>query len=86
VSVIGVQQSRRFAFPLERAFAGGLTFRVGTCSVPEEWPHLIPLIQSGRLRPERYISHHMPLGSGEEAYRLFDARAAGTLKVVMTPG
>src|SRR5690606_4938475 len=25
VSVIGVQQSRRFAFPLERAFAAGLT-------------------------------------------------------------
>ncbi|PKB25206.1 2-desacetyl-2-hydroxyethyl bacteriochlorophyllide A dehydrogenase [Novosphingobium kunmingense] len=85
VSVIGVQQSRRFPFPLERAFAGGLTFRAGTCSVPEELPALFPLVQSGRLRPERYISHRMPLSDGAEAYRLFEAREAGALKMVLTP-
>jgi len=85
VSVIGVQQSRRYAFPLERAFAAGLTFRIGTCSVPEEWPALTPLVQSGRLKPERYISHHMPLNQGEEAYALFDSRASGALKMVLTP-
>ena len=85
VSVIGVQQSRRFAFPLERAFAAGLTFRVGTCSVPEELPALFPLVQSGRLRPERYISHRLPLSAGEEAYRLFDSRQAGALKMVLHP-
>ena len=45
VSVIGVQQSRRYPFPLERAFAAGLTFRTGTCSVPEELPALIPLVR-----------------------------------------
>ncbi|MEH3037660.1 MAG: alcohol dehydrogenase family protein [Sphingomonas adhaesiva] len=84
VSVIGVQQSRRFPFPLERAFAAGLTFRTGTCSVPEEWPALIPLIQSGRLRPERYISHRMDLSQGAEAYALFDRRENGALKMVLT--
>ncbi len=85
VSVIGVQQSRRYAFPLERAFAGGLTFRIGTCSVPEEWPALIPLVQSGRLRPERYISHVLPLSDGAAAYAAFEARQAGALKMVLTP-
>lgn len=85
VSVIGVQQSRRFAFPLERAFAAGLTFRIGTCSVPEELPALFPLVQSGRLRPERTITHRLPLSDGVEAYRLFDAREAGTLKMVLLP-
>jgi len=85
VSVIGVQQSRRFAFPLERAFAAGLTFRIGTCSVPEELPALFPLVQSGRLRPEKYVSHRMPLSEGVEAYRLFEAREAGALKMVLTP-
>lgn len=86
VSVIGVQQSRRYAFPLERAFAAGLTFRAGTCSVPEELPALFPLVQSGRLKPERYISHPMPLSEGAEAYRLFEAREAGALKMVLVPG
>ncbi|MEQ1540925.1 MAG: alcohol dehydrogenase family protein [Novosphingobium sp.] len=85
VSVIGVQQSRRYAFPLERAFAAGLTFRAGTCSVPEELPALFPLVQSGRLKPERYISHRLPLSAGAEAYRLFEAREAGALKMVLAP-
>ena len=70
---------------LERAFAAGLTFRTGTCSVPEELPALFPLVQSGRLRPEKYISHRMPLSEGAEAYRLFEAREAGALKMVLTP-
>ena len=83
--MIGVQQSRRFPFPLERAFAAGLTFRTGTCSVPEELPALFPLVQSGRLRPEKYISHRMPLSEGAEAYRLFEAREAGALKMVLIP-
>jgi len=85
VSVIGVQQSKRYAFPLERAFGAGLTFRAGTCSVPEELPALFPLVQSGRLKPERYISHRLPLSLGAEAYRLFEAREAGALKMVLQP-
>lgn len=85
VSVIGVQQSRRYPFPLERAFASGLTFRIGTCSVPQELPALFPLVRSGRLKPERYISHRLPLSDGAEAYRLFEAREAGALKMVLTP-
>lgn len=85
VSVIGVQQARRFPFPLERAFAQGLTFRAGTCSVPEELPALFPLVQSGRLAPEKYISHRMPLSEGAEAYKLFESREAGALKMVLTP-
>lgn len=85
VSVIGVQQSRRFAFPLERAFAAGLTFRTGTCSVPEELPTLFPLVQSGRLQPERYISHRVALSAGAEAYATFDRREAGALKMILIP-
>ena len=84
VSVIGVNQTRSFPFPMARAFASGLTFRIGTCSVPEEWPALIPLVQSGRIKPERYISHVMPLSEGARAYELFDAREQGALKMVMT--
>jgi threonine dehydrogenase-like Zn-dependent dehydrogenase len=85
VSVIGVNQDRRFDFPMGRAFALGLTFRIGTCSVPEHWPELVPLLQNGRLRPERFISHVLPLSDGPHAYQLFDARAEGALKMVLKP-
>lgn len=85
VSVIGVQQSRRYAFPLERAFAAGLTFRTGTCSVPEELPVLFGLVQAGRLHPERFITHRLPLSQGPAAYHQSAAREPGTLKIVLTP-
>lgn len=84
VSVIGVSMNGDFHFDMRTAFFRGLSFTIGNCSVPREWPELVPLIQSGRLRPERYISHTLPLSQGEEAYRLFDGRQDGALKMVMT--
>ncbi|WP_304218338.1 alcohol dehydrogenase family protein [Phenylobacterium aquaticum] len=84
VSVIGVNQSRSFDFPMGVSFMKNVTFRIGTCSVPRWWPELIPLIQAGKLKPERHITHEMPLSEGAEAYRMFDAREAGALKMVMT--
>jgi threonine dehydrogenase-like Zn-dependent dehydrogenase len=83
VSVLGVNHAKDFHFPMGRAFIKGLTFRIGTCSVPEHWPELIPLIQNGRLKPERWISHVLPLSEGPRAYALFDARAEGALKMVL---
>ena len=84
VSCIGVNQNANFSFNMAAAFFRGLTFKTGTCSVPEHWPELVPLIRQGRLHPERFVSHHMPLSEGAEAYRLFDARQNGALKMVMT--
>lgn len=84
VSVIGVNQTRKFEIDMAVMFMKGLAFTIGTCSVPQHWPELIPLIQGGRLRPEKFISHVMPLTEGAEAYRLFDAREVGALKMVMT--
>lgn len=84
ISAIGVAQTKRYAFPLERAFGQGLTFAIGTCSVPFELPALIPLVQSGRLKPETTISHRLSLSDGAEAYRLCDTKAEGALKVVMS--
>ncbi|MFT5775809.1 alcohol dehydrogenase family protein [Hyphomonas sp.] len=85
VSCIGVNQTMDFKFPMALAFIKGLTFRTGTCSVPAQWPELIPLIQAGKLRPERTVTHHMPLSEGAEAYRMFDARENGAMKMILKP-
>lgn len=85
VSCIGVNQSMDFKFPMALAFIKGLTFRTGTCSVPKFWGELIPLVQAGKLKPEATISHHMALRDGAEAYRLFNAREDGALKIVLRP-
>jgi len=84
VSVVGVSQSSAFAFPMQTAFLRGLTFRIGTSSVRDTWPTLVPLVREGRLRPQRFVTHEMPLSNGAEAYRLFDSREPGVLKVVLT--
>jgi threonine dehydrogenase-like Zn-dependent dehydrogenase len=85
VSVIGVNQSMNFAFPMGLAFFKGLTFTIGTCGVPQYWPELIPLIRAGRLHPDRFVSHTLPLSEGARAYDLFDRRAEGALKMVLAP-
>lgn len=85
VSCIGVNQSMDFKFPMAVAFIKGLTFRTGTCSVPEHWAELVPLVQAGKLTPEATISHHMDLTEGAEAYRMFDAREDGVMKIVLRP-
>jgi threonine dehydrogenase-like Zn-dependent dehydrogenase len=85
VSVIGVNQNMDFSFPMGVAFFKGVTFTIGACGVPQYWPELIPLIQSGRLHPERFISHTLSLSDGASAYDLFDRRADGALKMVLAP-
>ncbi len=60
----------------------GLTVRAGIAPVPELWPSLLPLLESGRLRAEGLFSHRMPLAEGSEGYRLFDARDDGVLKIL----
>jgi threonine dehydrogenase-like Zn-dependent dehydrogenase len=84
VSAIGVNLTPDFKFHMGLAFSKNLTFRIGGCSVQCHWPELIPLIREGRLHPERVISHRMPLSEGESAYRIFDGRADGALKIVLT--
>ncbi len=84
VSVIGAPRSPKFEFPIALAMERSLTFRIGVCSPARWWPILVPLVQQGRLRTERFITHRLPLDQGAEAYRLFDQRLDGVLKTVLT--
>jgi 2-desacetyl-2-hydroxyethyl bacteriochlorophyllide A dehydrogenase len=83
VSAIGVNQSMSFTFPMAMSFLKCLTFSIGVCSVPEHWPELVPLIQQGRLHPERFVSHNLALAEGAHAYEIFDKRVEGALKMVL---
>ncbi len=84
VSTIGVNQTKQFPFPMALAFNKGLTFRTSLCSVVKHWSELVPLVRGGRLKPEQFISHRMPLSEGAHAYDLFNDRRDGALKMVLT--
>jgi threonine dehydrogenase-like Zn-dependent dehydrogenase len=85
ISVFGANQNQAFKYPLWTAFNKSLTFRVAGCFVQSHWPELIPLVQAGRLTPEKFITHRMDLKDGAEAYRIFDGKLDNVMKVVMTP-
>jgi 2-desacetyl-2-hydroxyethyl bacteriochlorophyllide A dehydrogenase len=85
VSVVGVNVRLDFPFPMALALMKNLTFRIGVCPIPELWDELVPLVQAGRLRPERVFTHRLPLSDGAEAYRIFDQKREGVLKVLLDP-
>ncbi len=85
ISVIGVSLDLAHPFPMPIALFKRLTFRVTLASIPTTWSALIPLIASGRLHPEDVFTHRMGLSEAAEAYRIFDARTDGVLKVLLDP-
>ena len=49
------------------------------------FPPCLELIASGRVDPDRYISHRFPLGRAEDALRLLEARDVAAHKIVLHP-
>jgi len=86
LSVVGVNLEPDFPFRMDYAMSHNLTFRIGKCPVPETWSDLVPLVQAGKLKPERVITHELGLSEGEYAYQLFDARTDGVMKIMLEPG
>jgi threonine dehydrogenase-like Zn-dependent dehydrogenase len=83
ISMVGVPSKTEWAFPLMHAWMKDLTFRAGWCNVQAYMRPLLDLVASGKLQPDRIISHRMKLDEAPEAYRMFDAREA--TKIVLTP-
>lgn len=85
VSVVGVNLNLAFPYPMPVALMKRLTFRVTLASIPTTWAALFPLVQSGRLHPEEVFTHRLGLSEAAEAYRIFEAREGGVLKVLLDP-
>ena len=63
----------------------GITFRICVADIPSTWDNLIPLVANGRLHPEDVFTHRMGLSEAPEAYRIFDSREDGVMKVLLDP-
>ena len=79
-SFIGIPEPTD-ALPLPLIMFKNVTVRGGICDVTAMWPHLVPLIRTGRLKAEGLFSHDFTLDEGPEAYRLFDSRDKGVIKM-----
>ena len=85
VSVIGVNLNLALPLPMPMLLFRKLTLRATFASIPSTWSSLIPLVASGRLHPEEVFTHRLGLSDAAEAYRIFDAREDGVLKVLLDP-
>ncbi|MDF7758161.1 glutathione-dependent formaldehyde dehydrogenase [Kosakonia cowanii] len=86
VSVPGVYAGFIHAFMFGDAFDKGLTFKMGQTHVHAFLPDLLPLIESGHLKPEEIVTHHMPLEEAARGYEIFDKHAEDCRKVILVPG
>ena len=46
---------------------------------------LLPLVQGGKLRPARIITHTMALGDAPKGYAIFDRKEDQAIKVMLKP-
>lgn len=85
LSVIGVYPDTHTRFPIGMAMMKNLTLQMGNCPHRKYIPRLIEVVKDGRIDPTRVLSQVEPLGDVIEAYKAFDKRRAGWVKVELKP-
>lgn len=86
LSVIGVYPPGANIFPIGMAMNKGLTVNMGNCHHRRYMPHLIDLVTSGVIDPVKILTQREPLPNALEAYKAFDRRERGWVKVELMPG
>lgn len=85
VSVIGVYPETVQFFPFGMAMNKNLTINAGNCNHRKYIPLLVELVRSGAVSPEMVLSNIEPLTSVIDAYKSFDERQPGWIKVELVP-
>ena len=86
LAIIGVYPPSDTSFPIGLAMNKNLTIRMGNCNHRKYIPHLIELVQSGIIDPARLVTQVESMESVIDAYKAFDTRSPGWLKVELVPG
>ncbi|MFZ5480921.1 MAG: zinc-dependent alcohol dehydrogenase [Myxococcota bacterium] len=85
LSVVGVYGSDYDDFPLGRVFDKGVKLVGGQAPVHIYVDTLLELVAAKRIRAEDIVTHTLPLWEAPRAYRMFNQKAEGCVKVVMKP-
>jgi threonine dehydrogenase-like Zn-dependent dehydrogenase len=85
LAIIGVYTENDRFFPIGAAMNKNLTIRMGNCNHRKYIPHLIELVRTGDVDPVSIITRQEPIGSAIDAYKAFDLRRPGWLKVELLP-
>ena len=84
VSIIGVYGDVD-SFPIGNAMEKNLTLTMGNCNHRRYIPRLVEFVRSGSLNPAEILTQREPITSAIEAYKSFDKRKPGWIKVKLEP-
>lgn len=85
LSIIGVYPPSANSFPIGAAMNKNLTVKMGNCNHRRYIPMLIELVRSGQIDPLAVLTQVEPLTDAISAYKAFDQRRPGWMKVCMKP-
>lgn len=85
ISIIGVYPEQMRSFPIGKAMNKNLTMKMGNCNHRRYIPQLVEMVRTGAIDPRRILTKVEPLLSAIDAYRHFDKREPGWLKVELMP-
>lgn len=86
LAIIGVYPNTAQFFPIGEAMNKNLTLKMGNCNHRRYIPKLMDLVETGAVNPLKILSQLKPMSSVYEAYKEFDARKEGWVKVEIVPG
>lgn len=85
VSIPGVYVGNLDNIPIGTAMNKGLTFKMGQTHVPRYLDFLLDKILEEAIDPSHIITHRIKLKNAPEAYKTFNEKENGCIKVIMTP-
>ena len=85
LSIIGVYPQQMKTFPIGMAMNKNLTLKMGNCNHRKYISKLLELVRAGEVDPTAILSRVEPMTSAIDAYRSFDLRKPGWLKVELEP-
>ncbi len=85
LSIIGVYPETAKIFPIGAAMNRNLKINMGNCNHRRYIPKLLDLVRNGTVDPSKILTQVGPLTSALEAYKNFDKREDGWIKVELDP-
>lgn len=85
LSIIGVYPPTHKFFPIGMAMNKNLTLKMGNCNHRKYIPSLVDIVRSGEIDPTKILTQVDPLVNVIDAYKAFDQRQAGWVKVELVP-
>ncbi|MDQ2865840.1 MAG: glutathione-dependent formaldehyde dehydrogenase [Candidatus Eremiobacteraeota bacterium] len=85
ISIIGVYPPTATTFPIGKAMAKNATIRSGDCPHRRYLFEAVSKVSRGDIDPQKILTEREPISDAIEAYKAFDARSPGWIKVELLP-